>query len=64
VASARPERLCFDRQRPNFFYLAILALIPAAYPLILLEERELKQRYGEEYESYLESVPRLIPRWR
>ncbi len=48
----------------NYLGLWILALlmIPAMYLLIVLEEQELKGRFGAEYEAYLEAVPRLIPR--
>ena len=40
----------------------VLLMLPALWILILLEERELKQRFGTEYEEYLSAVPRLIPR--
>lgn len=45
-------------------YLVFLASIPAVYGIILLEERELRQRFGAEYEDYLQRVPRLVPRLR
>lgn len=44
-------------------YVMTLAMVPAIYLVILLEERELRERFGEEYERYLEEVPRLIPRF-
>lgn len=39
-------------------------MIPAIYLLILLEEHELRQRFGAEYVAYLAAVPRLMPRLR
>lgn len=47
-------------------YLGIWVLwllcIPAIYLIILLEERELRERFGDEYLEYCRRVPRLIPR--
>jgi protein-S-isoprenylcysteine O-methyltransferase Ste14 len=43
-------------------YLLWLASIPGFYLIILLEERELKDRFGAAYEDYLRRVPRLLPR--
>lgn len=43
-------------------YLLFVVSIPAIYGIILLEERELRQRFGAEYEEYVRRVPRLIPR--
>lgn len=49
---------------PAIWALAV-AMVPAFYLVILLEERELVDRFGEEYESYRRAVPnRLIPRLR
>jgi protein-S-isoprenylcysteine O-methyltransferase Ste14 len=42
------------------FGLSVLAL----YPIVLLEERELRDRFGEEYEAYCERVPRFVPKRR
>ncbi|MFQ5350206.1 MAG: methyltransferase family protein [Thermoanaerobaculia bacterium] len=47
---------------PAIWILAI-AVVPAFYLVMLLEERELRERFGEEYERYMREVPnRLIPR--
>jgi protein-S-isoprenylcysteine O-methyltransferase Ste14 len=47
-------------------YLAAYVLAAIAFPwlylIIVLEERELLDRFGEEYGSYQQRVPRLIPR--
>jgi protein-S-isoprenylcysteine O-methyltransferase Ste14 len=33
--------------------------------VVLLEERELLDHYGSEYEAYMRAVPRFVPRlWR
>ena len=43
-------------------YIILLAYIPAIYWVVLLEERELKKRFGAEYDEYCKKVPRFIPR--
>lgn len=45
-------------------YILVLLLVPVGYLMIVLEERELIERFGEEYRKYQRAVPRLIPRWR
>jgi protein-S-isoprenylcysteine O-methyltransferase Ste14 len=45
-------------------YILILLLVPLGYSMIVFEERELIDRFGEEYRKYQREVPRLIPRWR
>ena len=44
-------------------YLLLLAVLAALYLIVLLEERELRQRFGEEYARYAARVPRFIPRF-
>ncbi len=43
-------------------YLAALVFVPALHLVVLLEERELRDRFGEAYENYSERVPRYVPR--
>jgi hypothetical protein len=38
--------------------------LPAIHLVVLLEERELRDRFGAEYEEYCRGVPRYIPRRR
>jgi protein-S-isoprenylcysteine O-methyltransferase Ste14 len=47
---------------PAIWLLAI-AVVPGFYLVILLEERELRDRFGVDYEQYMLAVPnRLLPR--
>lgn len=46
---------------PGLYVLFGLS-VPALYLVILLEERELAERFGAEYARYVERVPRLLPR--
>lgn len=43
-------------------YLLMLALIPVVYALTAVEEKELRERFGDDHERYCERVPRIIPR--
>jgi protein-S-isoprenylcysteine O-methyltransferase Ste14 len=43
-------------------YVLALAYVPVIYLVVLLEERELRQRFGREYEDYCRRVPRFLPR--
>ena len=45
-------------------YLLVLVTIPFGYYTVILEERELRTRFGEEYERYCRRVPRFLPRLR
>ena len=44
-------------------YVLMLCLLPAGYLMVVMEERELVERFGEEYRQYQRKVPRIIPRW-
>jgi len=43
-------------------YLVFLGSVPAVYLIVLLEERELLDRFGDAYEQYSRRVPRFFPR--
>lgn len=43
-------------------YVIAVVIAPALYLVVVLEERELRQRFGEEYVRYCERVPRFLPR--
>jgi protein-S-isoprenylcysteine O-methyltransferase Ste14 len=45
-------------------YVLFVAAIPVFYAIIVLEERELIDRFGATYRQYQREVPRLVPRWR
>jgi protein-S-isoprenylcysteine O-methyltransferase Ste14 len=43
-------------------YIVAVLCIPVVHLIVLLEERELIDRFGDEYVVYAERVPRYIPR--
>lgn len=45
-------------------YIVFLVYIPLIHIVALLEEKELKKRFGRDYEEYCSRVPRFIPRIR
>lgn len=45
-------------------YLALLLWLPGVWLIVILEEKELRDRFGPAYEEYSRRVPRLIPHWR
>lgn len=44
-------------------YLVVLLCLPALHGVVVLEERELAERFGAEYADYRARVPRYVPRW-
>ena len=45
----------------HFVAIIIIFFIAQYYLIISLEEETLKLKFGEEYESYIENVPKLLP---
>ena len=43
-------------------YILFVLTVPALYFIVVLEERELRDRFGSAYEEYSERVPRFFPR--
>ena len=43
-------------------YIVAASLIPVIYVIVFFEERELKKRFGSEYEEYCRKVPRFFPK--
>ena len=43
-------------------YVVTVLSIPATYLVVLMEEKELRNRFGIEYEEYCLRVPRFVPR--
>ena len=42
-------------------YIMAFLTIPGLHAIVLLEERELVERFGQEYRDYALRVPRYIP---
>jgi protein-S-isoprenylcysteine O-methyltransferase Ste14 len=45
-------------------HLLVVCVLPLGYLMLVLEERELLNRFGKAYEEYRRDVPRLVPYWR
>jgi protein-S-isoprenylcysteine O-methyltransferase Ste14 len=45
-------------------YILVILYIPVIYLVVILEEHELRKRFGSVYDSYCREVPRFIPRLR
>lgn len=43
-------------------YLAVGLWLPAIYVIVLLEEKELRQHFGQSYDDYCRKVPRFFPK--
>ncbi len=43
-------------------YVLLALMLPALYLVVLFEERELRDRFGAEYEEYCRRVPRFVPK--
>jgi protein-S-isoprenylcysteine O-methyltransferase Ste14 len=50
----------------NYLAVYVIAALvaPALYLVVVLEEKELRDRFGQPYEEYCRRVPRFIPRRR
>lgn len=45
------------------YVLALVAVPVSLYLVVLMEERELRDRFGADWDAYAARVPRLIPKW-
>jgi protein-S-isoprenylcysteine O-methyltransferase Ste14 len=44
-------------------WITAIVLLPALYGIVIVEERELRDRFGEAYVEYSRRVPRFVPRF-
>lgn len=44
-------------------YIYFAATLPLLYWIIILEEKELRKRFGQAYEDYAKKTPRIIPKF-
>ena len=51
---------CLMVHYPLIYIVGFLSIV-GLYGVILLEERELIVRFGDDYKAYKNSVPRLLP---
>jgi len=42
-------------------YLLVLLVAAELFLVVLLEEKELRERFGDEYQTYARRVPRFLP---
>jgi protein-S-isoprenylcysteine O-methyltransferase Ste14 len=45
-------------------YVVAVLVAPALYLVVMLEEKELRDRFGQQHVEYCRRVPRFIPRRR
>ena len=45
-------------------YIVVIGSLPPGYLMLVLEERDLIDRFGDAYREYQRDVPRLVPRMR
>ncbi|MHC4943291.1 MAG: methyltransferase family protein [Planctomycetota bacterium] len=43
-------------------YIMVALSVPVLYLIVLLEERELRDRFGTDYDAYCKKVPRFVPK--